>query len=239
MEVVTVVVPDGLAPGDEFVVSANGREFNVTVPDGVWGGVSIDLELPVAEAPGSSASQHMQQVVVTVPDGVSAGQLFTVDFGGQLFEVTVPDGLVAGDELEIELPAPPSLSSKAPPPPTASQGGVGWDDWDSAWEPVPKGSTGWADAPEPAPYYGRYKIGEKVQVQRTSGEWSPATIKEYDELSDTCARRALRREGFGRHSHGSSCIARARRAPPSFRLPCLVCRHDRAAGEQAAKVYGV
>ena len=58
------------------------------------------------------------------------------------------------------------------------------DDWDAAWTPMPKGSTSWAEAPTPAPYYGRYKIGEKVQVQRTSGAWSPATIKEYDELSD-------------------------------------------------------
>ena len=185
----TVVVPDGLRPGDEFLVSAHGGEFTVTVPDGVYGGAAIDLDLPLPEghcACSSSESAFVQQVVVTVPDGATSGQAFVVEFDGQEFEVIVPAGLRPGDELEIELPTRGAPSPPVPPPPpTAAQGGVGWDDWDCAWEAPPKGSAPWAEAPEPAPYYGRYKIGEKVQVQRTSGAWSPAVIKEYDELSDT------------------------------------------------------
>jgi hypothetical protein len=129
-----------------------------------------------------------QKVVVTVPAGVACGELFAVEHDGQLFEVVVPPGLVAGDELELELPAQPSPSAppRPPPPPSAAQGGVGWDDWDGAWEPTPRGaSDDWSEAPAAAPYYGRYKLGETVQVQRSSGDWSPATIKEYDEVSDT------------------------------------------------------
>ena len=56
---------------------------------------------------------------------------------------------------------------------------------DGAWAPRPRGNASWSEPPPPPPYYGRYKLGEKVQVQRTSGDWSPASVKEYDELSDT------------------------------------------------------
>ena len=175
---VNVVVPDGLAAGDEFIVTAHGADFSVTVPEGAYGGHEIDLDLPLPE--DSASASATQRVVVEVPDGVASGELFSVEFDGRIFEVTVPEGMLPGDEIEIELP-----TSNLPPPTTASQGGVGWDDWDTAWAPVPKGAASWAEPPAPVPYYGRYKIDEKVQVQRSSGAWSPATVKEYDELSDT------------------------------------------------------
>ena len=187
MQRVTVTVPDGLNSGEEFTISFNETEYTVAVPDGVRGGEEIDLELPAApESNAASSSSEMQKVVVTVPGGVGSGMPFTVEFDGQEFEVIVPEGLGFGDELEIELPASTQQPPPPQPPPQSQKPalGAGWDDWDAAWTPMPKGSTSWAEAPTPAPYYGRYKIGEKVQVQRTSGAWSPATIKEYDELSD-------------------------------------------------------
>lgn len=185
MERVTVTVPDGLVAGDEFVVSASGGEFEVTVPKGVSAGEAIDLELPATAGGGASSSSDdgLQRVIVAVPDGVYAGEPFIVNFDGQEFEIVVPDGVVAGEEIEVAVPA--ATSGPPAPPPTADQGGVSWNDWDSTWAPTPKGSTEWTEAAAPAPYYGRYKTGEKVQVQRSSGDWSPATIMEYDELSDT------------------------------------------------------
>jgi len=47
----------------------------------------------------------MAQVVeVAIPDGVGAGQEFTVEFNGQQFNIGVPDGCGPGDVISVEVP---------------------------------------------------------------------------------------------------------------------------------------
>ena len=127
MQRCTVIVPEGLTPGDEFTVKANGQSFSVTVPDGVYGNVAIDLEIPTI-----SSSSSTDRCVVTIPAGVGPGDTFNVEASwGGVFEITVPDGLSPGSELEVELPLAPEApyNIPLPPPPNANQGGVDWDDW--------------------------------------------------------------------------------------------------------------
>ena len=49
---------------------------------------------------------------------------------GRHFEITVPEGLTSGSELEVDMPLAPAeeeppYNIPVPPPPNASQGGVG------------------------------------------------------------------------------------------------------------------
>lgn len=175
MVLCTVVVPPGLLPGDEFVVAAaDGQEFSISVPDGVCGDVAIEVDLPSGE-PGveeDTVASEIERVVVTVPDGVYAGETFHVQstWGG-VFELAVPIGLQPGDQLEVDLPGKPAepTAAEAPPAPLSSQP---------------------PDEAE-ADSGGTYRVGERVKVQRTSGAWSPADVLEYDSVSDTYAVRLL------------------------------------------------
>ena len=47
-----VVVPEGMQPGDTFMVEAPGsdQQFSVVVPEGVWSGDAIEIDLPVDNA---------------------------------------------------------------------------------------------------------------------------------------------------------------------------------------------
>jgi len=173
MVLCTVVIPDGLRPGDAFLVSnAGGQEFTVSVPDGCWGNDMLDIDLPAEEPPvkelvTSSMSVKTERVQVTVPEGVRTGDAFTVQtaWGGE-FEVHVPPRIRAGDTLEVELPVGPE---EQPVECTAEQ---------------PAATA----ASEPA---STYVVGDRVKVQRSNGSWSPADIIEYDEPSDTYTAKLL------------------------------------------------
>jgi hypothetical protein len=162
----TVIVPPDLTPGDTFMVVSEGRDFAVTVPEGVAGNVAIEVELPLGPTAGSSSSDGpaTERVEVTIPDGVRAGEPFTVaaTWGG-LFEVIVPDGLGPGDLIEIELPTGLAECTELGPAPSAEA---------SSSRAVAMAS-------------GTYSVGEHVQVLRTDGSWSPAEVIDWDATSDT------------------------------------------------------
>ena len=82
-----------------------------------------------------------------------------------LGQVLVPDGCQAGDVINVELPA-----EDAAPPALADQ--------EVHTEPQMTGDG--ADE-----YVGMYRLGARVSVLRTNGSYTPGTVKEYDELSDT------------------------------------------------------
>jgi hypothetical protein len=130
MVLMQIEVPAGLGPGDAMSVMAGDQEFTVTVPDGVGEGMLIEVDLPVAEEdPGAGPSEEppaTERVIVEVPPGVYAGQMFTVatHWGGE-FEIAVPDGVGPGEQIEVELPtqeasAPPEPEAPPPPPPATT-----------------------------------------------------------------------------------------------------------------------
>ena len=96
----TVHVPEGLAPGDSMCVEAGGQTFTIVVPDDVYAGMSLEVDLPVdVEQP------QTQQVELVVPDGIGPGDAFSVEAEwGEVFEITCPDGSAAGQTILIELP---------------------------------------------------------------------------------------------------------------------------------------
>ena len=117
MALCSVVVPDGLVPGDTFSVLFDEKLFSVEVADGLMAGSAMTLELPVNpplddSVLDSKRSNH-SEVDVVVPDGVDAGDYFTVEVAGSAFEVELPEGVAAGDSLRVTLPACMGLPSGA------------------------------------------------------------------------------------------------------------------------------
>ena len=159
----SVVVPEGLAAGDEFAVSApTGGEFIVTVPFGIMGNVAIEVELPDAV--------ESERVAVIIPDGVIAGDTLTVEaaWGGK-FDVVVPEGLFEGDTLEVDLPVEAAANDGDFCEPTAQARDGAYQS--EFCEPTAEAWDGGA-----APAGGTYHVGEKVKVQRSNGAWSPAEV---------------------------------------------------------------
>lgn len=196
----TVTVPDGLGPGDSMLVAApDGQEFSLCVPDGCFGGSSIDVELPVAEQPSPATTL----VSLTVPDGLCAGMEMNVDWGGVAYTIAVPDGSVAGDEITIELPvleaadptggaAAPSLEEDADLLLSFMMAEMSTADDDCAplLPPPPPPRLKRPPEPqvpalaEPCPHL--YKPGQRVHVLRSNGAVTLATVEYgFEMLFDT------------------------------------------------------
>ena len=200
MVLMQLTVPDASFPGDQITVSAGGEEFLVTVPNGVGPGSLIEVDLPLASEQAAPEAQLNQRVQVTIPENCRAGEPFSVQapWGG-VFEVVVPEGLLPGDFLEVELPTEQvaQLAAEA----TAPAG-------EEPITPAVDGALEGADA-----YAGMHRIGAHVSVLRSNGSYSPGTIKEYDELSDTYTLELPVRSISESIAQGSPCRLMAR--PPS------------------------
>jgi len=70
---------------------------------------------PVAQAIAPTAQPAMQKMRVTVPAGVSGGQLLHLQTPSGLMQVTVPPGLTAGQQFDVMVPnaAPPTATATA------------------------------------------------------------------------------------------------------------------------------
>lgn len=110
----TVTVPEGLTAGDVMSVTApDGLAYEIIVPRGCRAGDSIEVDLPCDEpaagnggggAPAGAANGGLEAVEIVVPDGLSAGDTFSVEFGAAVFEIECPDGSCGGDAIIVELP---------------------------------------------------------------------------------------------------------------------------------------
>ena len=108
---VIVVVPDGLGPGDDFIIGVEGKEFNVSCPEDAYGGMEIELMLPSGE--GDGVEHHDDSIaatlVVVVPEECSPGDYFVVTTTGPsgediTFETIVPNACYGGQEVEVRVP---------------------------------------------------------------------------------------------------------------------------------------
>ena len=109
------------------------------------------MEVDLPDGPGASGSlPGMQPVELVVPDGVIAGQPFTVEFNGTNFEIVCPDGCAAGDAIIVELPC------DEPPPP----------------EPPPEPAE--EQATEQAEHF-KFKPGQRVELIRTGKDSEEVT----------------------------------------------------------------
>eukprot|EP01052_Picozoa_sp_SAG31_P027790 SAG31_NODE_2631_length_5350_cov_1.613026_2_plen_382_part_00 len=134
VQTLTIVCPDDAVPGSVILVATDdGRDIEVGVPDGVVPGdefiVSVELspgqrnedeEIASAEnqmSGNDDALDPKQTQILTIicPDGTGPGCVIAIstDWGTEL-EVEVPDGITAGDEFTVELEAPVGFQAEEP-----------------------------------------------------------------------------------------------------------------------------
>lgn len=117
-----VSVPEGVVGGDRFPVTIRGQEFAVTCPAGAVAGMNVLVRifhgLDRGDGGGEASAQAAAAAAaaacpvgsseifeVTVPEGVSGGQPFTLLAGDRRILVTCPPDALPGQRLRFPLPA--------------------------------------------------------------------------------------------------------------------------------------
>mmetsp|Transcript_7037 Transcript_7037/g.18505 ORF Transcript_7037/g.18505 Transcript_7037/m.18505 type:complete len:280 (-) Transcript_7037:555-1394(-) len=125
-QLIEIAIPDGVGPGEEFLVDFNGTQFNIAVPDGCGPGDTIQVEVPGgAEEPAADAPPEQpatQLIEIVIPDGVGPGEEFLVEFDGTQFNIAVPDGCGPGMAIQVEVPSSaPEPTAEPPAEPAAPE----------------------------------------------------------------------------------------------------------------------
>jgi len=162
MGMLEVVVPDGLMAGDVLCVESNGQCFDVVLPGGYKPGHILPVEAPSLPPSPTTLGRRPSKTSVmdfdiVVPDGVTEGECFAVETAWGAFEIVCPEGCGGGSAITCELPvagepeaAPPEAMEMAPDEPSAH------GDADSGF---------------------RYRPGQRVQVLRSDGSYSSASVE--------------------------------------------------------------
>jgi len=202
-----VVIPPGCYPGSEIIVDVVGeQELAVTVPEGCAPGEVLIVAVPAA-GKGDELETGGTLVDAIVPDNCAGGEEIIVDVGGRELTVVVPLGLKAGDLMEVVVPPAPPSPAGAPPSPAPDRQQHAPDSpapatpsslpqpAPPAKPPAPSALRAAAPAPErvlPAELSdssdddegercAKFAVGQPVEVLRSDGPWTVATVTEYDE----------------------------------------------------------
>jgi len=185
---VNISVPDGIYPGDEFLVElSDGFAFYVLAPEGVGPGEMLTVEVPVDEnacmdeqrcagrgcGEGFGGSRRVSREVPLLPTG-GAG----VGMGDEeRLDDTSPRDVISSNFEPKASHAPrsgkkgllrsPSAARMQSPPPTL----------------------------QPQPRVGKYLQDQLVEVERNDGSWSRATVQEHEAFGDTYTVRLADRTG--------------------------------------------
>jgi len=164
-----VIVPAGLVEGDSFAIdSGDGRCFEISLPKGYFTGDVLPVEAPsvpvealsLPESP-LSRTRSITSVMdfdVVVPEGVHEGESFAVDTDFGPYDVICPAGCSAGSAIVCQLPI------ESPVLPTGWDARAAQEEAPAAWE-------------TPADAWHKYRPGQQVQVLRTDGSYSKATVE--------------------------------------------------------------
>ncbi|KAL3909762.1 MAG: hypothetical protein SGPRY_009313 [Prymnesium sp.] len=191
---VETLIPDGYGPGDEFLVETeDGRQFQVVVPPDTLPGMSVTIEL----------SDPPALLDVLVPSGLVAGDEFLVEHEGAQFSVIVPEGCGPGSLMQVDVPsgsAVPSLASSRKQSFVIEQPNASKEKG-RAVEAV-SAVTVEADRPKSKLTLSlalmgglclnlklsakpKFYVGDQVEVYRTDGYWSSATVCDFEEYGFT------------------------------------------------------
>jgi hypothetical protein len=99
---VLVECPAGVNPGQRVPIMYNGRSFDFTVPEGAIEGQDFEVTVPIGPAAGPE--QEVEEVTVRCPTGAEAGHMVEVQIDQTLYEFEVPDGVSAGDDFTVQIP---------------------------------------------------------------------------------------------------------------------------------------
>ena len=169
---VDVRVPAGVYPGDEFLIEALGSEFCVFCPQDAEPGSLITVSVPAASVGGGD---DIMEEAATKQEPMADGKL-----GASRHRK-------ASRELPPGPPTPPGTKSsvrrrlsEAIQKAAAATGST-----PAAAEPL--SATGSTSPPPPPPELplGRYFRGQIIEVERSDGSWTRASVEEHDVWGDT------------------------------------------------------
>lgn len=160
-------IPNGLRAGDVMVVSVDGHEFDVVVPTGARSGDVVCVNPP---AEWNLCGESLD---VDVGDA-RPGEELLVQHEGLSFSFIVPHGHRPGSSLSVEIPDLQADSS-------------------GEWSEEAAAATSWVDAEEQRSVLriDEFFPGEDVEVLRSSGGYTPATVEVADWESGTYTVRLL------------------------------------------------
>ena len=184
---VAVIVPDGVASGDYMHITVADREFDVCVPPGVRTGETIEVDVDV-DGPHEEPDPSARAMRVLVPEGVAAGELFTVVSEGLEFHVPLPENCCAGDQIEVRLPSPEELGAVDEVEVSEETGYLSESQrFDMHMQETLRDGEDASGATGSNSQIGSsaFRVGEDVMVQRSNGDYTPARIIEYDDISET------------------------------------------------------
>jgi len=199
-EKLVVAVPPGLAPGDPFSVeTAWGGVFEITVPDGVFEGDSIEVELPTqASQEGPPPSQPARDPSPPPRDPSPPPRDPSPEPPPRNLGPATCAAELPGRRVQlVKLVAKPVMNLKKglciSYDPERDRCVVLIDNmapavavkWDNLQELPAHDVAQRSNEPPDAPPAGIYYAGDKVMVERTNGSTSEAMIVEYDEVMET------------------------------------------------------
>ena len=139
-----VVCPEGMGAGDSLhIQTPAGDEIEIAIPEGVLPGEEFEISLadaaeqsqpPQGDDDDDEEEEEQDTMVVTCPDGMSAGDTIVIEVGDGEMEIEIPEGCVAGDEFEIEIadasPEPRAEEATEEPVPMGWRAQIGRHDWE-------------------------------------------------------------------------------------------------------------
>jgi len=183
-QVIEVGIPDGVGPGDEFLVEFNGTQFNIGVPDGCGPGDMIQVEVPgaapepTAEPPAEPAAEPPEREMSNLRCSDTSASTSHAGRSSSKNEASSSRGGSSSSSYSKYSneskynPFDYDSHYKYDPPPK--------------WEPEPSVfDGGFVLAGEHAEPCGDFAVGQLVQVTRTDGSWTYGKIQEYDAGGDT------------------------------------------------------
>lgn len=186
---VDVAVPDGCFEGMEFTVTFEGREFNITVPDGVSPGEMITVEVPPGpeddgRSPGLPKSPALRKSPLPAEEQPPPKPKAPMDLKEIPAFRGAPSGAPSGQQKKPS--ASKYLAGLDIPAYRGPLKGVTHNSVNAhaKWEPA---SNLFDMGPDQG--YGRpageFHIGQLVQVERSNGTWTYAKMMDYDPSGDT------------------------------------------------------
>lgn len=162
-----VVVPEGCNPGETLSVTYEQGELTVDIPPCVKPGDVLTFTVDAESVPPQD-----DEFEVTVPEGVRGGETLQVlSPGGVSFDVIVPPCTCSGDMILCRVPLTDCSADRSSDTSCGSSSAVdseedgGGDLWRRC--AVDRGEDGGAF---------RYRCGQSVQVLRSDGSFSKATV---------------------------------------------------------------
>ena len=147
-----VVVPDGVVPGDALAITYGDADLTVDVPTGYSPGdvLTVTVDEHAVTTSTHTVVDDDDELEVRVPEGVREGESFScVSPGGVAFDIIVPSNTCSGDLILCRIPADRSSDTSS-----ASSSAIDSEDGGMF----------------------RYRRGQSVQVLRSDGSFSKATV---------------------------------------------------------------